>query len=139
DLKITAGSRAAALHANSGLAHAEKFSGLMFREHAGDVIIYDDDFIDFAEPLACEHSDRRRAAANTHAFFECAVNDRRLPSFDDDFRAVINRQFDRLAIAEIEKRFAGYAAFLFCSTGQVMHTAERKHLRAIFAGGNVTD
>src|SRR5439155_20849 len=80
-----------------------------------------------------------RAAADPHALFGHAIDDRRLAGLDHERRAAIDREFDRLAVAQIHQRVAGDAAFLLRAAGQMVHAAERQHLRAIFAGGDVAD
>jgi len=53
--------------------------------------------------------------------------------------AAVDREFDGFAITEVHQRVAGDAAFLLGAAGQMMHAAERQHLRAIFAGRDVAD
>ena len=72
----------------------------MLGEHAGDVVIDDDHLVDLAVPLLGEHADRGRAAADPHALFRDAVDDRRLAGLHDDRGAAVDREFDRLAVAE---------------------------------------
>ncbi len=117
----------------------EHLAGLMLGEHAGDVVIDHDHLVDLAEPLLGEHADRRRAAADAHALFHRAVDDGRAARLHDDAGAAIDRHLDRLAVAEIEQRLAGDAAFFFAAMRQMIDAAEREHLRAVFAGRDVPD
>src|SRR5205807_2275164 len=135
--EIAAGSGAAAFHFDSGLGDAEQLSGLMFRQNAGDVIIDYDDFIDFAVPLFREHSDGGGAAAYAHPLFLDAIDNRRLACLDNHGCAFIDGEFDGLAVAQVQKRLAGHGAFAAAASGEVANSAEREHLRSIFAGGDV--
>ena len=139
DLEITARRRAPALHLDAGVGNIEQLAGLMLREHAGDVVVHHHDFVDLAMPLLGEHADGRRAAADPHALFGHAVDDRRIPGLHHHGGAAVDRQFDRLAVAQIHQRVAGDAAFLLGAAGQMMHAAERQHLRAVFAGRDMAD
>ena len=103
------------------------------------MVVDHDDFVDLAVPLLGEHADRRRAAADPHAFFRDAIDDRRIAGLHHHGGAAVDRELDRLAIAEVHQRVAGDAAFLLGAAGQMMHAAERQHLRAVFAGRDVTD
>ena len=97
------------------------------------------DLVDLAVPLLGEHADGRRAAADPHALFGNAVDDRRIAGLHHDGGAAVDREFDRLAVGEIHQRVAGDAAFLLGAAGQMMHAAERQHLRAVFAGRDMAD
>src|SRR6266481_4780703 len=48
DLKVTARGRATALQSNSRSRNAEHLAGLMFGQHAGDVVVDNHDFVDLA-------------------------------------------------------------------------------------------
>ena len=111
----------------------------MLRKNAGDVIVDDDDLVDVPQPLLGEHADRRRSAADPHPFFSKPVDDRGRAGLDDDGLAAIDRELDRLSIREIEQRVAGDAAFLLRASGQMMHAAERQHLRSVFARRHMAD
>ena len=111
----------------------------MLAENAGDVVVDDHDLIDLAVPLLGEHADRRRAAADPHALFGHAVDDRRIAGLHHHRGAAVDRQLDRLAVGEVHQRVAGDAAFLLGAAGQMMHAAERQHLRAVFARRDVAD
>ena len=139
DLEITARRRAPPFHLDPGIGNIEQFAGLVFRENTGDVVIHDHDFIDLAVPLLGEHADGRRAAPHPHAFFGNAVHDRRIAGLHHDGGAAVDRQFHRLAIGEIHQRVAGDAALLLGTAGQMMHAAERQHLRAVFTGRHMAD
>ena len=103
------------------------------------MVVHHDDFIDLAVPLLGEHADGRRAASHPHALFGHAVDDGRIAGLHHHGGAAVDRQFDRLAVAEIHQRVAGDAAFLLRAAGEVMHAAERQHLRTVFARGDVAD
>src|SRR6185437_2964978 len=139
DAEIAARRRAPALHADAGLARAEQLAGLMLGQHTGDVIVDHHHLVDLAEPLPREHADGRRAAPHAHSLLKLAVDDRRLAGLDDDSRAAVDAQLDRLAVAEIEQRLAGDAALFLSAMGEMVDAAEREHLRAVFAGGDVAD
>ena len=111
----------------------------MLGQHAGDVVVDHDHLVDMAEPLLREDADRGRAAADPHALLELAVDDRRLAGLHDHARAAVDRELDRLAVAEREQRVAGDDALLLAAAGQVTHAAERQHLRAVFGRGDVAD
>src|SRR5581483_6114884 len=51
----------------------------------------------------------------------------------------VDGQLHRLAIGEVHQRVAGDAALLLGAAGEVMHAAERQHLRAVLAGRDVAD
>ena len=111
----------------------------MLAENASDVVVHDHDLIDLAMPLLGEHADRRRAAAHPHALFGNTVDDGRMAGLHHDRGAAVDRQFHRLAVGKVHQRVAGDAAFLLGAAGQMMHAAERQHLRAIFACRDVAD
>ena len=139
DLKIAAGRRAPALHLDAGRRNVEHLARLMLRENAGDVIVDDDDLVDVPQPLLGEHADRRRSAANPHPLFSKPVDDRRRAGLDDDGLAAVDRELDRLSVRQVEQRVAGDAAFLLRASGQMMHAAERQHLRSVFARRHMAD
>ena len=97
----------------------------MFADNAGDVVIDNDDFVSMSMPLLGENTDCRRAAADPHAGFASAIDHRRCTSSDGNCGALINAQFDVMAIQQLQKCVAGDAALAFASTGQVP-----KHRRA---------
>src|SRR5262249_29513263 len=108
-------------------------------DHAGYVVAHHDAPTALAVPFLGKHADGPRAATNPHAFLDYAIDDGRPPGLHHHGRAAVDCQLDRLAVAEIHQRVAGDAAFLLRATGQMMHAAEREHLRAIFARGHVAD
>ena len=118
----------------------KQFAGLVFGQHSGDVIVDDDDFIHLAEPLLRKHADRGRSAADTHAFFLHAVDDRRLVGLHDRWwrrRRSSARQLCRCRDSAGCRRYA--VPSLAAAAGQVTHAAERQHLRSVFVGGDVAD
>ena len=139
DLEITARRRTPSLHLDSGVGNIEQFAGLMFAQDAGDMVIHDDHFVDLAVPLLGEHADRGRTAADPHPFLGDAIDDGRITGLHHHAGAAVDGEFDRLAVTQIHQRVAGDAAFLLRAAGQMMDAAERQHLRAVFAGGDVTD
>jgi hypothetical protein len=69
-----------------------------------------------------------------------AVDDRRgLPGLHHHGRAAVDLHLDRLAVAQGQQRVAGDAALGLRPAGQVVHAAERQHLRAVFGGGDMAD
>src|SRR5581483_6170679 len=139
DLEIPSGRRATAFHLDTGIGDIEQLAGLMLTEHTGDVIVDHDDLVDLAVPLLGEHADGCRAATDPHALLARAVHHGRLAGLHDHGRAAVDAELDRLAVAQIHQRIAGYAAFLLRSASQMMHAAEREHLRAVFAGRDMAD
>ena len=103
------------------------------------MVVDHDDFIDLAVPLLGEHADGRRAAADPHALLGDAVDDRGIAGLHHHGGAAVDRQFDRLAVAQVHQRVAGDAALLLGAAGEMMHAAERQHLRAVFAGRDMAD
>ena len=103
------------------------------------MVVDDDDLVDLSVPLLGEDADRRRAAADAHPAFLDAVDDRRLAGLDDHGLALVDGQLDRLAVAELEQGVAGDAALLLRAAGEMVDAAEREHLRAVFAGGDMAD
>ncbi len=139
DLEVAARRRLAAAHADAGRRHVEEVAGLVLGQHAGDVIVDDDHLVDVALPLRREDADRRRAAADAHALFRRAVDDRRLVGLHDDRRAAVDLQLDRLALHSASIVSQVTTAFLLGAAGQVVHAAERQHLRAVLDRGDVAD
>ena len=62
-----------------------------------------------------------------------------LPACTTTRGAAVDGQLDRLAVAQVQQRVAGDTAFLLRAAGEVMHAAERQHLRAVFAGRDMAD
>ena len=87
-----------------GVLPAQHLAGLVLGDDAGDVVVDHHDLVDQAAPLRGEHADRGRAAADAHAVLGLAVDDRRLAGLDDDGRAAVDGELDRLAVAEVEHR-----------------------------------
>ena len=96
----------------------------MFRQHAGNVIIHDDDFISMAVPLFRKHAHRCRATSDAHTRLALAVYHRRLARLNDNRLAAIHRHFHGVAVAKIEHCLAGNSAFALRATGQVPHAAQ---------------
>jgi hypothetical protein len=71
---------------DAGRAHARAPAGLVFGQHAGDVVVDDDHLIDMAQPLLREDADRGGAAADAHALLALAVDDGRMAGLHDDAR-----------------------------------------------------
>ncbi len=139
DLEVAARRRLPAAHLDAGRRHVEELAGLVLGQHAGDVVVDDDDLVDVAEPLLREDADRRRAAADAHALLLDAVDDRRLVGLDDDARAAVDLQLDRLLVAERHHHLAGDAPFLLRAAGEVVDAAEGEELRAVLDRADVAD
>ena len=139
DLEVAAGGGAAAADADAGGAHAEKLAGLVFGEHAGDVVIDDDHLIGMAEPLAGENADGGTAAADAHAGFGRAIDHRGGAGLDAHGGTTVDGEIHRRTVGEGEQGVAGGGPFLLGAAGEVMHPAEAEHLAAIFGGGDVAD
>ncbi len=90
-------------------------------------------------PLQSEHPDGRRPAADTHAFFLILVDDRRLAGLHGQRRAAVDGHFHRILVAQRQHRLTGDVAFLLAAAGQVVHAAQRQHLRAVFGGRHMAD
>src|SRR5689334_17137829 len=56
--EVSTRSRAASLDLDAGFRYSQQLAGLMLGKNAGDVVVDNHDFIDLAEPLFGEHSDR---------------------------------------------------------------------------------
>src|SRR5258708_7192049 len=137
DPEIATRGRAAALQFYSGTGDTEHLACLMFGQHAGDVIVDDHDLVDLTKPLLREHSDRRGAAARAHTQFVDPVHDGSVSGLHDDGGSAVHCQLERATVAEGYEGIAGHAPFLFRSAGEVVHAAQRKHLRAVFARRDV--
>src|SRR5579862_970852 len=111
----------------------------MFGENAGDVVVDDNHVVDFAEPLLGKHADGGRAATNAHALFADSIDDRRLAGLHDDGGAFVDREFDGLAVAEIEQRLTGDCTLVSAAAGKMADAAKGKHLRPVFRGGDVAN
>ena len=103
------------------------------------MVVDDHHIVDVLEPLLGEHADRRRAAADAHPLFDHAVDRRRRAGLDNEGRAAVDRHLDRLAVAKLQQRLAGDPALLLRAAGEMFDPAQRQHLRAVFAGGDVAD
>jgi hypothetical protein len=130
---------AVALDAYAGFRNIEEFTSLVLGENAGDVVVDHDDLVHQPKPLPGEHADGGGTTSDPHAFLGLSVDDRRLPRGDDDARAAVHRNFHRLAVTQGKQAFAGDAAFLLRSAGQVPHAAERQHLRAVLSRRDMPD
>ena len=53
--------------------------------------------------------------------------------------AAVDREFDRLAVAQRQQCIAGDGAFFLGAAGQMADAADRQHLRAVFGGRDVAD
>src|SRR5882672_4814404 len=110
----------------------------MFREDACDVVIDHDYFVNLIVPLLGEHSDGGRSAAYSHPLFSGAVDDGRLARLHNDRGTFIDREFDRLAIAQVQQRLTGHGPFAAAASGKMANSAQREHLRTVFTGGDVS-
>ena len=61
------------------------------------------------------------------------------PGLDHHAGAAVDDAFDRLLVAEQLHQLGRHAAFLLAAAGEVVHAAEREHLRAVFGGGDMAD
>src|SRR5262252_6089912 len=111
----------------------------MFRKHARDVIVDDNDIVHFAKPLLGEHSNRRGAATYAHALFLYAVDNRSLARLYHHLGTVLDLQFGRLAIAQVQQRVASRGALVTAASCEMPHAAQRQHLRSVFARGHMAD
>ncbi len=111
----------------------------MFRQDAGDVIVHHHHLVHVPAPLPREHPDRGRPAADAHPLLGMTVDHRRAVRLHDQSRTVIDGQFHRVAVAEIEQRVAGRPSLFPAAAGQVRDATQRQHLRAIFAGHHMAD
>src|SRR5690606_19607745 len=103
DLEIAAGGRAPAKDLDARILPAEHLAGLMFRHDAGDVVVHHDNLVNQSPPLGGEHADGGRTTTDAHAMFLLAVDDGRRAGLDHDRRAAIDRELDRLPVAQIEQ------------------------------------
>jgi hypothetical protein len=103
------------------------------------VVVDDNHLVRQPVPLPGEHADRGRAAADPHPLLGGAIDDRRGAGGDLQLCAIIDREFDRLAVGEVEQRLARCPAGLLAAAGEVVDAAEGEHLRAVLARRNVPD
>ena len=111
----------------------------MLGDNAGDMVINHHHLVDQPPPLRREHADRRGTAAHAHTLFELAIYHRRSTGLHDHCRPAIDCQFDRQLVAERKHGIAGDPAFSLGTAGQVMHAAQRQHLRAILPRRDMAD
>ena len=109
----------------------------MLRQHPGDVVINHHYLISQAVKLLGKNTNCCRATADAHALFFNAVNHGRFACLNDQLRAAINRELDRLLVTQRLHHFHRDAAFFFAAARQVMHATQRQHLRAVLGGGDV--
>ena len=111
----------------------------MLGQHAGDVVVHHHHLVHFAFKLHGKNTHGGRTAAHAHASLFDAVDDRRFAGLDQDLSAAVNRQLHRFFVAQRSHHFNGDAAFFFAAAGQVMHAAQRQHLRAVFGCRDMAD
>src|SRR4051794_37265895 len=109
----------------------------MLGQHTGDVIVYHHHFVHLAVPLPREDADGGGAASHAHALLFDAVDQGCLAGFHDELSAAFDRKLDRLAVAQVHHELARDAALFLAAAGEMVHAAEREHLRAVFSGGDV--
>ena len=139
NLEVTARCRLATPHLDAGLRHVEAAPGLVFGQHAGDVIVDHHHFIRHAGELAREDADRRRAAADAHALLLDAVDDGRPARLDHQAGPAVDDAFGRLFVAQQLHQLDRHAAFFLAAAGEVVHAAERQHLRTVLGRCDVAD
>src|SRR5262249_60470840 len=77
------------------------------------------------------------AAATRHPPLSDAVDARPAPRLDDELCPTFDLDVHRLLVPEREHRVARDPAFLLAAAGQVLHAAEREHLRPVLHGRDV--
>jgi hypothetical protein len=112
-------------------------AGLVLGEHAGDVVVDHHHLVGHAGELARENAHGRRAAAHAHALLFDAVDDGCPAGLDDERGAAVDGALHRLLVAQQLHQLGRHAAFLLAAAGEVVHAAQRQHLRAVFGGGDV--
>ncbi|MNS82489.1 hypothetical protein D3C72_1162350 [compost metagenome] len=109
----------------------------MFGEHAGDVVVDHHHLVGHAGELAREDAHGGRAAAHAHALFFHPVDDGRLAGLDDEAGAAVDGAFDRLLVAQQLHELGRHAAFLLAAAREVVHAAQRQHLRTVLGRGDM--
>ena len=118
---------------------AQHLAGLMFADHAGDVVIYHHHLIHQPLPLHGKHPDGGRAAANAHPPLGPTIHDGRFARLNENRRATVDGQINRLTVAKRQHGGTGEPTFGLGSARQVMDPAQRQHLAAIFGGGDMAN
>ena len=111
----------------------------MLGEHPGDVVVDHHHLVDVLVPLLREHADRRGSAPHAHPLLDDPVDDRRLARLQHELGPLVDRELRRLAAAEREQRLHRHQPSRFDAAGEVVHAAEREHLRPVLAGRDVAD
>ena len=127
------------MHLDAGGPHVETAPGLMFGQHASDVVVHHHHLVGLAEQLLGEDADGGGAATDAHAFFLDTVDDGRSTGLYQDLGAALNRERHRLLVAQRLHHFDRHPPLFLAATGEVMHTAQRKHLRAVLGGCHVAN
>src|SRR5262249_3832795 len=132
DLEIAARRRLAPAHADASRLHLEEAARLMLSQHAGDVVVDDDDLVGMALPLLGEDADGGGAATDPHALLLGPVYDGRLARPHRESRAAVDDQVRRTLVAEGEDGLEGDDALLLAAAGEMPNAAPRQHLRTVF-------
>ena len=138
-MEVAPGGRLAAAQLYAGWRHAQATASLVLRQHTGDVVIHHDHLVRLVEHLLRKNAYRRRPTTHPHALLLDAVDNRRAARLDDDFGTAFNAKFNRLLVAQALHHLHRDTAFFLGAAGQVVYTAERKHLRAVFRSGHMAD
>ena len=134
DLEVSSRCGSASTHANTSRWHVQDLAGLMFGKDPRDVVVDYNDLVSLTVPLLGKDADRRRTAADTHPLLFNPVDHRRLARLHDQAGAVVDRQFDRLLVAQRLHDAAGDIAFFLGAARQMIDAAKREHLGAVFRG-----
>ena len=111
----------------------------MLSQHAGNVVVHDDDLVGLFAELHRKDADGGRPAAHAHALLQHTVDNRRATGLDRERGTAFDLQRHRLPVTQRLHHFHRDAAFLFAAAREVVHAAQRKHLRPILGRGDVTD
>src|SRR5690606_21462534 len=65
--------------------------------------------------------------------------DGRLARLHHQLRAAVDAELDRLLVAQRHHYVAGDAAFFLAAAGEMVHAAQREHLRTVFGRRDVPD
>src|SRR5262249_34594454 len=76
---------------------------------------------------------------DAHALLGDAADDRRPAGLDEHGGAAVDAHLHRAFVAEGQQGLAGDDAFLLAAAGEMAHTAERQHLRAVLGGPDMAD
>ena len=127
----------AAFDADAAGQHVQTTPCLVLGQDTRDVVVHHHHLVAQAQPLTRKHADRCRATTHAHTLLSHTVNDRRTTGLQHHLGTVFNLHLGGLVVAQGVHEFQGHAALFFTPTGEVVHTTQAEHLRAVFGGGHM--